>query len=106
MTVEHTTPPGGNVFEDLGFGPEEAENLMIRARLMDAIEDLIASRGLTQQQAAELLGTTQPRISDLVRGKINEFTIDSLVRMLSHAGFRVEVRVNGPAAESRDSGAA
>lgn len=106
MAVEHITPPGGNVFEDLGFGPEEAENLLIRARLMDAIEDLIASRELTQQRAAELLGTTQPRVSDLVRGKINEFTIDSLVRMLSHAGLRVEVQVNGPAAQSRDTGAA
>jgi predicted XRE-type DNA-binding protein len=93
MTVEHVTPAGGNVFEDLGFSPEEAENLKIRAVLMDAIEDLIESRGLTQQRAAELLGTTQPRVSDLVRGKINEFTIDSLVRMLSHAGVRVEVQV-------------
>jgi predicted XRE-type DNA-binding protein len=93
MTVEHVTPPGGNVFEDLGFSPEEAENLKIRAVLMDAIEDLIESRGLTQQRAAELLGTTQPRVSDLVRGKINEFTIDSLVRMLAHAGVRVEVQV-------------
>jgi predicted XRE-type DNA-binding protein len=93
MTVEHVTPAGGNVFEDLGFSPEEAENLKIRAVLMDAIEGLIESRGLTQQRAAELLGTTQPRVSDLVRGKINEFTIDSLVRMLSHAGVRVEVQV-------------
>jgi predicted XRE-type DNA-binding protein len=94
MTVEHVTPAGGNVFEDLGFSPEEAENLKIRAVLMDAIEDLIESRGLTQQRAAELLGTTQPRVSDLVRGKINEFTIDSLVKMLSHAGVRVEVQVS------------
>jgi predicted XRE-type DNA-binding protein len=94
MTVEHVTPAGGNVFEDLGFSPEEAENLKIRAVLMDAIEDLIESRGLTQQRAAELLGTTQPRVSDLIRGKINEFTIDSLVKMLSHAGVRVEVQVS------------
>jgi predicted XRE-type DNA-binding protein len=94
MTVEHVTPAGGNVFEDLGFSPEEAENLKIRAVLMDAIEELIESRGLTQQRAAELLGTTQPRVSDLVRGKINEFTIDSLVKMLSHAGARVEVQVS------------
>jgi predicted XRE-type DNA-binding protein len=101
MTVEHTTPPDGNVFEDLGFAPEEAENLMIRARLMDAIEELIAARGLTQQRAAELLGTTQPRVSDLVRGKINEFTIDSLVRMLSHAGLRVELRVSEGAGGGR-----
>jgi predicted XRE-type DNA-binding protein len=94
MTVEHVTPAGGNVFEDLGFSPEEAENLKIRAVLMDAIEDLIESRGLTQQRAAELLGTTQPRVSDLIRGKINEFTIDSLVKMLSHAGVRVDVQVS------------
>jgi predicted XRE-type DNA-binding protein len=94
MAVEHVTPPDGNVFEDLGFSPQEAENLKIRAVLMDAVEELIESRGLTQQRAAELLGTTQPRVSDLIRGKINEFTIDSLVKMLSHAGVRVEVQVS------------
>lgn len=93
MGVEHTTPPGGNVFEDIGFGRQEAENLKIRAGLMLAIEEWVRERGLTQQHAAALLGTTQPRVSDVMRGKIDQFTIDSLVNMLSHAGLRVDVEV-------------
>ncbi len=93
MTIEHITPSAGNVFADLGFDAGEAENLKIRARLMITIESWIEGRCLTQQRAAELLGTTQPRISDVVRGKIDQFTIDSLVNMLTHAGLQVDVRV-------------
>jgi predicted XRE-type DNA-binding protein len=88
MGVEHITQPGGSVFEDIGFGREEAENLKIRALLMLAIEEWVRERRLTQQRAAALLGTTQPRVSDVMRGKIDQFTIDSLVNMLSHAGLR------------------
>ncbi|MBW3553049.1 MAG: XRE family transcriptional regulator [Gemmatimonadetes bacterium] len=95
MAVEHVTPAGGNVFEDIGFSAEEAENLKIRSTLMLAIERLIEAEGLTQQRAAALLGTTQPRVSDVVRGKIDEFTIDSLVNMLANAGIHVDVRVSG-----------
>lgn len=94
MTIEHTTPAGGNVFSDLGFGPEEAENLKIRATLMIAMERWIEEQGLTQQRAARLLGTTQPRVSDVVRGKIDQFTIDSLVNMLTHAGLHVNVQIS------------
>lgn len=97
MAVEHITPADGNVFEDIGFSPEEAENLRIRSRLMLAIEKFIEGEGLTQQQAAERLGTTQPRVSEVLRGKINEFTIDSLVNMLTNAGLQVEIRVSGAA---------
>ena len=79
----------GNVFKDLGFAPEEAQNLKVRADLMIELSKVIDSRGLTQAQAAELLGVTQPRISDLTRGKIDRFSIDSLVEMLGHAGVRV-----------------
>jgi len=93
MKVSHVTPAEGNIFEDLGFGPEEAENLKIRSELMIAIRRLVENQQLKQTEAAELLGTTQPRISDLMRGKIDQFTIDSLVNMLSHAGVRVEVQL-------------
>lgn len=79
----------GNVFRDLGFGAEEAENLRIRADLMIQLTKLIDARGLTQAAAAKLLGVTQPRISDLVRGKIDRFSIDSLVEMLGHTGAHV-----------------
>jgi predicted XRE-type DNA-binding protein len=80
-----------NVFRDLGFGPEEAENLRIRAELMVALSQVIESRGLTQVAAAKLLGVSQPRVSDLVRGKIDRFSVDTLIEMLGAAG--VEVRV-------------
>ena len=78
-----------NVFRDLGFGVEEAENLRIRADLMIQLTKLIEARGLTQAAAAKLLGVTQPRISDLVRGKIDRFSIDTLVEMLGHTGARI-----------------
>lgn len=96
MAIEHVTEAGGNVFADLGFTPEEAENLKVRSTLMMEIQKVIESRGLRQVEAAELFGVTQPRISELVRGKIDQFSIDSLVNMLAHAGFQVEVRVPAP----------
>jgi predicted XRE-type DNA-binding protein len=82
----------GNVFEDLGFAKEEAEHIRIRADLMVELGKLIEERGLTQAQAAALFGVSQPRISDLVRGKIDRFSIDTLVAMLGHAGMRVTFR--------------
>jgi len=83
----------GNVFYDLGLPAKEAENLKIRADLMLEIIRLIENRKLTQARAARLFGTTQPRISDLVRGKIDLFSIDSLIEMLGRAGSRVTFRV-------------
>ena len=83
----------GNVFRDLGFSQEEAENLKIRTDLMIRLSTLIETRRLTQAQAARLFEVTQPRISDLVRGKIDRFSIDTLVAMLAHAGVRVQVVV-------------
>ena len=81
----------GNVFRDLGFSAEEATNLKIRANLMIRLSRLIETRGLTQAQAAALFGVTQPRISDLVRGKIDRFSTDTLIAMLGHAGVKVQV---------------
>ena len=81
----------GNVFEDLGFSPGEAENLLLRAQLMSKIRSV--ARGMTQAQAAKRLGVTQPRLNDLLRGKIDKFSLDSLVNMLAAAGMRVELRV-------------
>lgn len=95
--IEHITPVDGNVFADLGFPPEEAENLLVRSDLMIEIIGIIQDRGLKQKEAAELFGVSQPRISDLKRGRIHAFTIDSLVNMLVHAGVKVEVRVRAAA---------
>jgi predicted XRE-type DNA-binding protein len=90
MMIEHITPADGNIFADLGFPPEEAANLKIRSDLMLAILQIMADNQLKQAQAAKLFGVTQPRISDIKRGKIDEFTIDSLINMLTHAGIRVD----------------
>jgi predicted XRE-type DNA-binding protein len=83
----------GNVFKDLGFGDDEAEHLRVRSELMVSLCKIIEPRRMTQAQAARLFGVTQPRISDLVRGKIDLFSIDTLVDMLAIAGFQVSVRV-------------
>lgn len=91
--IEHSVPADGNVFLALGFEPGEATNLLIRADLMMAVEDVIRTRGLKQKEAASLFGVSQPRISDLLRGKSDTFTIDSLVNMLGHAGLRVRLAV-------------
>ena len=82
-------PSSGNVFADLGFDADEAENLKVRADLMIELSRLIDSQGLTQTAAAKLLGVTQPRISDLTRGKIDRFSVDTLIQMLGHAGASV-----------------
>ena len=83
----------GNVFRDLGFTAEDAESLKLRADLMIQIRRLVERRGLTQAAAAKMFGVTQPRISDLVRGKIDLFSIDTLVDMLSRAGVRVKLTI-------------
>lgn len=82
-----------NAFEAVGFPPDEAEHLRVRADLMIALTRLIQRRKLTQAQAAKLLRVTQPRISDLKRGKIDRFSIDTLVGMLAHAGVDVKLTV-------------
>jgi len=88
--ITHST---GNVFQDLGFPKEEAENLKIRSALMAVIRAIIDEEGLTQARAAKLFGVTQPRISDLVRGKIELFSIDSLVNMVAASGRRVDISI-------------
>jgi len=84
----------GSVFEDLDFSPEEATSLKIRAALMRAIEREIAERKLTQARAAKILGVTQPRMSDLKRGKIQLFTIDVLISMLVKLDKHVSIIID------------
>jgi len=87
-----------NVFANLGFGPEETANLHVRARLMAKIEKYIRARGLTQKKAEATLGVTQPRGSNLLRGKIDLFSANALITMLAHAGLRVDIRVKSSVA--------
>lgn len=69
----------------------ETAHLRLRSELMDAVRDVIRQRGLRQREAAELFGVAQPRVSDLVRGKLELFSIDTLVSMLAAAGVGVEL---------------
>lgn len=82
-----------NLFRDLGFPPEEAQNLLLRSDLMTRIERYVKASGLSQKDAAVRLGVTQPRLNDLLKGKIEKFSLDALVNMLGHAGMRVALSV-------------
>lgn len=87
------TPASDNVFADLGFDADEALNLKLRSQLMMEIDRFIHDRRLTQQQAAELLGVQQSRVSDLVRGKIDRFSVDTLIGMVGKTGRNVTLQV-------------
>jgi len=86
-------PSTGNVFRDLGFRREEAEHLLLRADLMIQVQKLIASRRLKQRGAAKMLGVTQPRVSDLLHGRIDLFSTDALIDMLARLGATVRLTV-------------
>jgi predicted XRE-type DNA-binding protein len=90
-TLVKITPSTGNVFRDLGFSTEEAEHLLIRSDLMAAAQKAIQRRGLKQAEAAKILGVRQPRVSDLLRGRIDLFSTDALIDMLARLGIRVRV---------------
>ena len=82
-----------SVWDAIESDPGQAENMKLRSRLMMALRDHIAQEGLSQAAAAKLFGVTQPRVSDLVRGKIDLFSLDTLVNMLAAAGLHIELQV-------------
>jgi predicted XRE-type DNA-binding protein len=82
-----------SVWDAIESTPALAENMRLRSSLMIALKDHITREGLSQSQAAKMFGVTQPRVSDLMRGKIELFGLDSLVNMLAAAGLRVEMHV-------------
>jgi predicted XRE-type DNA-binding protein len=81
----------GNVFRDLGFPPDEAEHLRVRADLLLQLQKAIEAQGLKQAAAAKVLGVTQPRVSDLMHGRLDLFSVDTLIDMLARLGIRVKV---------------
>lgn len=83
----------GNVFVDLGFDPAEAEVMKLRAEVMIRIEQSVKSRGWTQAEAARRLGVTQPRISRLVQGKWEDFSLDMLLTLAARAGLKPRLRL-------------
>jgi predicted XRE-type DNA-binding protein len=90
------TPSTGNVFRDLGFSMEESEHLLVRADLLIQVQKAIASRRLKQAETAKVLRVTQPRVSDLLRGRIDLFSTDALIDMLARLGVGVRLVVRTP----------
>jgi predicted XRE-type DNA-binding protein len=90
------TSSTGNVFRDLGFSKEESEHLLIRADLLIQVQKAIVSKRLKQAEAATILRVTQPRVSDLLRGRIDLFSTDSLIDMLARLGVGVRLVVKTP----------
>lgn len=82
-----------SVWDAIEDTPEEAENMKLRSTLMTALKKHLARAEMSQAEAAKLLGVTQPRVSDLMRGKINLFGLDALVNMAAAAGLHIEIRV-------------
>ena len=82
-----------SVWDAIEDTPEEAENMKLRSVLLTALKSHLARTEMSQAQAAKLLGVTQPRVSDLMRGKINLFALDALVNMATAAGLQIEMRV-------------
>ncbi len=101
----HITPVGGNVFADLGFDAAEAralqeqslkviaKKLAIKQQLMDALAAWMASENLTQAKAAALLGVSRPRVSDVIRHKNSNFTVDALIDMVARTGRPLQISV-------------
>ena len=90
---EKITRSSGNVFTDLGFPPEEAAILAMRADLMAQLRLVIEKRNWTQIEAAKVLGISQSRVSDLMRGKWDKFSLDMLVTLATRAGLHCELRL-------------
>lgn len=82
-----------SVWDAIEDTPEEAANMKVRSQLMMQLKSHITNSGLSQADAAKVLGITQPRVSDLMRGKINLFAIDALVNMAAKAGLHVELQL-------------
>ena len=93
MEESEETAGGGNVFADLGFPPEEAQNLLLRSGVMSAIKDWYDDSKLTQVAAARKLSITQPRLNALLKGRIAEFSLDALVEIATAAGMQLELQV-------------
>lgn len=87
------TRGSGNVFSDLGFSDEEAENLRLRSELVMRIEDAYRESGLTQADAAKRLGLTQPRLNLLLKGRIDLFSLDALVLIATRCGMSVQLSI-------------
>ena len=89
---EEITHSEGNVFLDMGFSPEEAAILQMRADLMAKLRKVIKAKKLIQTKAAKMLGVSQSRVSDLVRGKWEKFSLEMLITLATRAGLRITLK--------------
>lgn len=85
-----------SVWDAIENTPQEAASMRARAELMMNLAETIREQGMTQAQAAELFGVTQPRVSDLMRGKVSLFSLDTLIDMAATAGMGPVVKVSRP----------
>ena len=92
MMSESAIKSSGNVFVDLGYSPDEAAILQMRADLMAKLRKFIKTKKLTQSKAAKMLGVSQSRVSDLVRGKWEKFSLEMLIILATKAGMRVTLK--------------
>lgn len=86
-----------NVWDALSDSPEEAATMKIRSDVTIAIHDTIRAWDTTQAQAATRLGVTQPRLNDLLQGKINKFSLDTLLTLAGRAGLKVKINIKNAA---------
>ena len=86
-----------SVWDAIEDTPEMAENMKLRSALMIALKEHITRTCLSQSEAARMFGVTQPRVSDLMRGKIDLFGLDALVNMAAAAGLHIDLQVSEPA---------
>ena len=89
---EKITHSSGNVFIDLGFSPDEAAVLQMRADLMADLRKVIKARKLTQAKAAKILKVSQSRVSDLMTGKWEKFSLEMLITLATRAGMHVSLK--------------
>ena len=94
MTESNIQPSSGNVFLDLGFADGDAAVLALRADLMGRLRLLVQQEGWTQEQAAKRFGVSQSRVSDLVRGKWEKFSLDMLIALAARAGQKVAIEMH------------
>ena len=90
--TETIVETSGNLFIDLGYSPEEAAILQMRADLMAGLRKFIKAKKLTQARAAEILGVSQSRVSDLNRGQWEKFSLEMLIILATKAGMRVTLK--------------
>jgi len=86
-----------SVWDAIEDSPEEAANMKMRSFLMGALQAAVQEWGMTQAKAAERLGVTQPRLNDLLKGRIDKFSLDALVTLVSHTGKSIEIELKDAA---------